>query len=333
MSKVLLLLLTYIFAQVSNAQTNNKKFEIRGQVSELPDSTIIFLDTINSVKGIVVSDSSYVINQRFHFAGFIKDSVSQVVIRTKNFQDYKFIWLENAVINFSATKGKFRSGLITGSKTQIEQDLYDSTAGNDRNKSVYFIQNHPNSIVSAYILSVYASTWGKDTASMLYHGLSDKLKKTSYGKDVNEFIILNKNPKVGERYVDFIQKNTEGRNVSLSDFVGKVVLLDFWGSWCGPCRENNVELVKIYDEFKSKEFEILGVAADADKKAWLAAIKKDGMIWPNVTDFNGPKNKAAIIYGISKYPTNYLINKKGILVGMDLYGDDLRTRIREVIAE
>lgn len=218
-------------------------------------------------------------------------------------------------------------------KNTLEQDQFDSIAGNDRLKSVAFIIDHPNSIISAHVLSVYASAWGKDTVSMLYKGLSENIKQSSYGKDVAEFISLNKNPKVGDRYVDFTQKNTKGVDVSLSDFAGKVILLNFWGSWCGPCRENNVGLVKLYKEFKDQGFVIFGVAADGGKKEWLDAIAKDQMTWPNVTDFNGPKNKAALAYGIYKFPTNYLIDRKGILVAMDLYGDALRTRVKEMLSD
>ncbi|MBL7698001.1 MAG: AhpC/TSA family protein [Chitinophagaceae bacterium] len=324
---------TLLTAQFALAQTNSKKFEIVGYASGFADSTLIFLDTTNAQRGIVPSDSTYIINQRFHFTGSINAPVSYVLIRTKKFEDYKFIWLENSTIKITGTKGKFRNAVVTGSKTQVEADLFDSTAGNDRLKPVKFIADHPNSIISAHVLSVYASTWGKDTASMLYNRLSDKMKQTSYGKDVAEYIALNKNPKIGEPYVDFTQKNTEGKDVSLSDYAGKIILLDFWGSWCGPCRENNVELVKLYKEFRDQGFEIFGVAADGGKKEWLDAIEKDHMTWPNVTDFNGPKNKAALAYGIYKFPTNYLINQKGILVGMDLYGDELRTRVKEMLSE
>jgi peroxiredoxin len=328
MARLLILLLSLSFTQFCNAQN---KFELLGQVNGFADSTVIYLDTNNAAKGIVNWDSTVIIRDRFQFAGSMRNPVTQVLLRTKNFQDYRFIWIENSVIRFTGTKGKFKAGKVTGSKTQMEQDVFDSTAGSDRNKSVSFIQHHPNSTVSAYILSVYATSWGKDTTSMLYNALSKDAKNTSYGKEASDYLTLNKNPKIGDRYVDFTQKNTQGKNVSLSDFKGKVVLLDFWGSWCGPCRKNNGELVKIYNEYKDKGFEILGVAADGDSAQWLGAIKKDGLTWENVTDFNGPKNKAAIIYGIYKFPTNYLIDQSGTLIAMDLYGDDLRTKLRSML--
>lgn len=318
---------------IAHSALSQTKFEIDGNVSGFADSTLIFLDTMNAQRAAISMDSTYIINQHFRFSGSLQSPVVNVLIRTKKFEDYKFLWLENSKMKITGVKGKLRNAVVTGSKTQVESDLFESTAGNDRLKSVAFIIDHPNSLISAHVLSVYASSWGKDTASMLYNKLSDKIKQTSYGKDVAEYIALNKNPKIGEPFVDFTQKNAEGKDVSLSDYAGKVILLDFWGSWCGPCRENNVELVKLYKDFRDQGFEIFGVAADGGKKEWLAAIETDNMTWPNVTDFNGPKNKAAIVYGIYKFPTNYLIDRKGILVAMDLYGDELRTRLKEMLSE
>ena len=157
------------------------------------------------------------------------------------------------------------------------------------------------------------------------------MKNTPYGKDVLAFITFNKNPKVGDKYADFTEPNVEGKNISLSSFQGKVVLLDFWGSWCGPCRANNPNLVKIYLEFNSKGFEILGVAAEVERNAWIRAIKQDGLVWQNVTDLQSWNNRAALIYGINKYPTNYLIDRNGKIVAKDLQGDALRDKLREIL--
>ena len=158
------------------------------------------------------------------------------------------------------------------------------------------------------------------------------MKNTPYGKDVLTFITFNKNPKVGDKYVDFTEQNVEGKNISLSGFAGKVVLLDFWGSWCAPCRANNPDLVKIYHEFNSKGFEILGVAAEVKRKDWIRAIKQDGLVWQNVTDFlQSWNNRASLIYGIYKYPTNYLIDRNGKIVAIDLQSGALREKLREIL--
>jgi peroxiredoxin len=331
MNKVLfLLLLTVLISKGSFAQKG--KFEIRGKLSGFADSTIIYLDNLTTSSPVHI-DSTLVINNQFYFSGSIKE-VMRVMLRTIDFTDYKYFWLENTAIEFNAEKGKFRGAIITGSETQNEQSRLDSaikTNGKEKEQSISFIRNHPNSIISADILSTYASTWGKDTSAILYRNLSEEIKTTYYGKNIEEFIALNKNIKVGDRYVDFTEPNIEGKNISLSDFQGKVVLLEFWGSWCGPCRQGNPELVKIYNEFKNTGFDILGVAADEKREAWIEAIQKDSLTWQNVTDLRGDKNRAALIYGVSYYPANFLVDRNGIIIATDLRGDDLRNKLRELL--
>ncbi|MEJ7681933.1 MAG: TlpA disulfide reductase family protein [Segetibacter sp.] len=314
--------------------TNTKeKFEITGILSGFADSTLIYLDDVPTSSPVHI-DSTLVINNQFHFSGSIKGEVSNVILRTKTFSDYKFFWLENSAITFKAEKGKFRQATIIGSGTQNEQNQLDAAikkAGKEKEQCILFIQNHPNSIISANILSVYSSTWGKDTATILYRKLSKKIKNTIYGQNILAFITLNKNIKVGNKYVDFTEQNVEGKNVSLSDYNGKIVLLEFWGSWCGPCREGNPELVKIYNEFKNAGFEILGVAADDNKELWINAIQKDSLNWPNVTDLKGDKNKAVLVYGISYYPANFLIDRNGFIIAKDLRGEALRNKLRQIL--
>jgi len=328
-----LLLLTSTISAISYSQRQNGKFEIRGKLSGFADNELIYLE-FRTASSPVHVDSAQIIKDRFHFLGALKEPVMQVILRTKGYSDYKFLWLENSVIDFTAEKGKFREAIITGSKTQNEQNKLDADikiSGNDKEQSILFIRSHPNSIVSANILSVYASTWGKDESTILYRHLTRKMKNTGYGKNILESITLNKNIKVGDRYVDFSQSNIEGKTISLSDFRGKVVLLEFWGSWCQPCRKGNPELVKIYNDLKQKGFEILGVAADNKKEDWIEAVKKDSLTWENVCDLNGDKNKAALIYGVSYYPTNFLIDRNGIIIARDLRGDKLREKLNEIL--
>ena len=328
-----LLLYAVTISIVSLSQTQKGKFEITGKLSGFADSTLIYLDDLTTSSPIHI-DSTLVINNQFHFVGSINEEVLNVILRTNNFSDYKYFWLENLAITFKAEKGKFRQAIISGSRTQTEQNKLDAaikTTGKEKEQSIMFIRNHPNSIISANILNVYASTWGKDTSTILYSHLSKKIKTTSYGKNILEFITLNRNIKVGDRYIDFTEPNIEGKNVSLSDFSGKVTLLEFWGSWCGPCREGNPELVKIYKEFKKDGFEILGVAADNKKEPWIEAVQKDSLTWENVSDLKGDKNKAALIYGISYYPTNFLIDKAGKIVAKDLRGEGLKSRLQEIL--
>jgi thiol-disulfide isomerase/thioredoxin len=335
MNRTLSLLLLAAIISTSSFSQVKGEFKIIGKAFGFPDSTVIYLYK-NHVHHADLIDSTLIINNAFQFHGSLDEHVINAIIQTRhiaNFNTYKYFWLENSTITFTAQKENFINAVIAGSKTQDEQNQFDSiveiNGHTDEEKCISYILSHPNSIISTYYLDIFDATWGKDTSAILYHNLSKKMQNTSFGKDVFGFITLSINPKVGDKYVDFTEPDVEGKNISLSDFKGKVVLLDFWGSWCGACREDNPPLVKIYNEFNAKGFEILGVAADVNKVSWINAIKKDRLPWQNVTDLQGWNNKAAIIYAINKYPTNYLINKQGIIVGIDLKADELRAKIIE----
>jgi peroxiredoxin len=333
MNKILFLLLgtvailtTSFYAEKSNG------FIIKGTAVCFTDSTLLYLDDVTdgSFRDI---DSTYIINEKFIFKGTLKVRAINVAIRTKDFSNRFYFWLENSTIYVTAEKGKFKTAIIEGSKTQNEQTKLDSILESTKNRKeqeMLFIRTNPKSIISASILNGYASTWGKDTTDMLFKVFSNQIKSTYYGKKILEYITLNKNLKIGDKYADFSEQNTNGKNIKLSDFKGKVVLLDFWGSWCGPCREGNAELVKIYNQFNKNGFEILGVAAETNKEQWLTAIKTDKLPWTNVSDLNGNKNKAALIYGIYRYPTNFLIDRNGIIIAKDLRGESLKNKLEEI---
>ena len=122
----------------------------------------------------------------------------------------------------------------------------------------------------------------------------------------------------GEIAPNFNMEMIDGQNLNLSDFKGKFVLLDFWGSWCGPCRAENPKLVDLYQKYKSKDFEILSVGIETKKERWLAAIKKDGMVWPShFSDFKRFNSEAAKLYGIREIPTKFLIDKDGMIIGVN----------------
>lgn len=121
--------------------------------------------------------------------------------------------------------------------------------------------------------------------------------------------------------------------VSLSAFKGKVVLLDFWASWCGPCRAGNPGLVKLYNEFKDQGFEIVAISLDQNRKAWLQAIKQDGLTYTQLLDSRGSSSEIANTYGIYQIPTSYLIDKQGRLQEKDLHGNMLKNKVKDLLKE
>ena len=119
--------------------------------------------------------------------------------------------------------------------------------------------------------------------------------------------------------------------ISLSSMKGKVVLVDFWASWCLPCRKNNPELVRVYEKFKAQGFEILGVSIDQKKNDWLNAIRKDGLLWPQVVDQKGWNAKSTYDYGLDGIPTSFLLDKEGKVQAISLKGDALEREIKKLL--
>jgi thiol-disulfide isomerase/thioredoxin len=185
-----------------------------------------------------------------------------------------------------------------------------------------FIFENPNSRLSAEILNNLKFIYGKELTKKLFHKMPEKIKKSQLGIDISNFIQLYQNPKVNERYIDFELPNHNGEKIKLSEHLGKYTLIDFWASWCGPCRKSNPELVKIYETYKNKGLTIISISIDDEKKSWTQAIEEDKLVWINVSDLKGKENVAAIKYGISGVPTNFLINEKGIIIAKDI---DLKT--------
>jgi peroxiredoxin len=134
---------------------------------------------------------------------------------------------------------------------------------------------------------------------------------------------------------DFTQNDVNGVPVKLSSFRGKYVLLDFWASWCGPCREENPNVVKAYNKFKDKNFTILSVSLDKPegRNSWLAAIKNDGLSWTQVSDLKFWSNEAATLYSITSIPSNFLIDPTGKIIGKDLRGSDLEHTLEQVLGK
>ena len=140
-------------------------------------------------------------------------------------------------------------------------------------------------------------------------------------------------PKQGQIADEIALPTPQGDTLRLSDLKGKVVLLDFWASWCGPCRIANKGMAKIYSKFKEKGFEIFSVSIDDDKKDWIKAIKKDNITWKQVNIAGGWNSHIAVKWRIEAIPTSYLIDKEGKLVAMDLEGKELEETLKYMLGK
>ncbi len=154
----------------------------------------------------------------------------------------------------------------------------------------------------------------------LYQLLDPSAKATYFGRQIQNTIEKTKLTSVGSPAPDFINNDVNGKPVSLSSFKGNYVLVDFWASWCGPCRRENPAVVKAYHRFHEKGFNIFGVSLDDTRSDWLAAIKKDGLDWTQVSDLKGWDADVVSLYGIKAIPMNFLLDKNGIIVAKGFTG-------------
>jgi thiol-disulfide isomerase/thioredoxin len=202
--------------------------------------------------------------------------------------------------------------------------------------SIKFLDKNPGNILSAFVL-LSAMSQGIDEE--IIQRVYDKLEENTKNSTIGNFILKElekikiKEITIGEIFRDLTMQTPEGKTISISDYAGKgkYVLLDFWASWCGPCRAENPNVVALYNDYKNKGFEIIGLSMDEDKNAWINGIKDDNITWPQMSDLKGWNSEAALKYKIKGIPFTVLLNTEGKVIATNLRGKELRNKLKTLI--
>jgi peroxiredoxin len=278
------------------------------------------------------------------------------------FCDHGEVKIQLAGENFSGAE-------VTGSKSQIEWQAYDqgikTIEGKLRAVQEYFeelaekgeigpkedslrfafqslsqgkenfirswVLNHADSYVAPFILAIqYGANPRVEVLKPLFAPLQPEVKSSYYGKVMGELIEKMDAVSIGKSAPSFSQADPEGQQISLESFRGKYVLLDFWASWCGPCRQENPNLVKTYQRFRD-QLTILGISLDQKREPWLKAIKDDQLTWQQVSDLKGWSNEVAGKYQVRSIPDNFLLDREGRIIARGLRGPELDRALEQLL--
>ena len=344
------------------------KFNIAGTITGIDSAMVILQKRISG--GFDVIDSAMLENGSFTMTGFI-EYPQMVNLMIKGKRGGVNFYLENAEIVINGHADSLYLATVTGSNTQSEFDAYKASfeESNTNMTAIYeryraakmegneelagaieneleaietaqqelkkdFIRNNPSSYITPAVISELAYYMEPDEMDDMLGSLDTTLNKVQTVVTLKERLAALKVVAVGQKAPDFTVNDADGNPVSLYSKVGgntKLLLVDFWAAWCGPCRQENPNVVKVWKEYNKKGFDVFGVSLDRSKDDWLKAIKDDNLTWTHVSDLQYWNSAAAKLYAVSAIPSNFLLDGEGIIVGHNLRGDALAEKVKEIL--
>jgi peroxiredoxin len=349
------------------ACTSEPHYVINGKIAGA-DGVVFILQKRISGQTIII-DSAQVIKGKFRISGGAVAYPEIVTLIANEKGTALSFYLENSDITVSGNIDSLENVIISGSKTQDELIAYTKSQKplNDRYNNAYkqyldamesgdiekkkanenlmieienemtlldkdFVKNNPTSFIAPSILNNLAYFMDAIEIEDAINAMDKKVANTPVIQSLRNRVEIMKTVAIGQKAPELIMNDANGTPVSLSSKIGsRLLLIDFWAGWCGPCRQENPNLVKVYNEFHKKGFDVFGVSLDRTKEDWVKAIADDKLTWTHVSDLQYWNSSAAKLYGVNSIPANFLLNADGVIIGRNLRGEDLYNKVNELL--
>lgn len=314
----------------------NGKAELKGSVDS-PDLHYIFIDNYKGAFPLIVENESF-------YVKIDKDTLAHSIVTGskendifKIFQDFaKPLRDQNMALQKQFREAQTKKDMQT--MQQIRKQ-YDSLVKLNNDFSIKKIKEYNDAATSAIMLEDYlnAKVVAVAEANTIYNGFTDNVKETRSGKEIKRIIDASLATEIGSKAPEFSGPTPEGETVALKDILGKITIVDFWAAWCGPCRKENPNVVKVYNQYHDKGLEIIGISLDGSsrqnnpKDAWVTAIEKDSLNWHHVSSLQYFNDPIAKLYNINSIPATFILDQNGVIIAKNLRGPALEQKISELL--
>jgi len=319
-----------VFSDLDSAKTTVFPVVLKGK-QDVPEMLYLRISGANTLVPVFVENSEIRVFTDFENPPATKVEGSAI------HKEYELYTAGLAIISSEkeAVLNEWKEAGKTGDEPKIAaiELKYEELDKKENEYNRNFVLQNPASFVTPFVIRRgMFYTLELDELKSLVASLDVSVSGSVYTIDLKDKIAVLEKVAIGQKYTDIVLPGVDGTDMSLSAFIGKnIVLVDFWASWCGPCRRENPNVVKIYQDYHDKGFDIVGVSFDTNEKGWKDAIQSDGLVWHHMSDLKGWNSKAAELYAVAGIPHTVLIGKDGLIIAKNLQGDALKAKLADLL--